>query len=143
MTMIERVERHLPGWKAQQLSIGRRHTLTNSVLTTTPTYFMSEFMLPKWVVRAIDKIRKCFLWHGHKEIHDTEKRVICLANWQLVTKPKELGGMEIRDIGSMNKSLLLKWMWSWIKDDDAWWKEITITGEEHIRPWELARPSPF
>jgi hypothetical protein len=77
------------------------------VLKTIPVFFMSAFLLPKWVIRKIDQIRYRFLWHGHKDMKDN-KRPIYLANWKLVTKPKKLGGLGIRDIEGANQALLLK-----------------------------------
>jgi hypothetical protein len=40
--------------------------LTN-VLSATLIYFMSTFNIPKEIIRLLDKIRRRFLWHGHKE----------------------------------------------------------------------------
>jgi hypothetical protein len=105
--MLERIQRKLSGWKAPTLSVEGRHTLTNAVITTIPVYYMTAFLLPKWVLRSIDKIRRRFLWHGHKE-GQLQKRPMYLASWQLVTRPKQLGGLGVRDMESMNKALLMK-----------------------------------
>lgn len=85
-----------------KLKRGVRLTLINSVLTAMPIYFMTTFLLPKLVMVAIDKIRRGFLWHGNKETQDQE-RIMCLANWRLVTRPKRLGGLGIRTIEDANK----------------------------------------
>ena len=61
------MENKLSTWKANLLSIGGRVTLINATLSAMPISFMSTFMLPKWLIRKIDKIRRKFLWHGHKE----------------------------------------------------------------------------
>jgi hypothetical protein len=37
----------------------------------------------------------------------------------------------------MNHASMLKWMWQWVKCDQNWWKEPTVTLGPHIRPWEM------
>lgn len=54
--LITKIENRLQTWKAKTLSIGGRITLINAVLTAMPLYFMSTFILPKWVIKKIDKI---------------------------------------------------------------------------------------
>jgi hypothetical protein len=121
--------------KAPLLSPGGRQTLVNSVITAIPVYYMSVLSLPKRVITEIDKIRRRFLWHGHKE-HEAQKRPMYLTNWKLVTRSKDMGGLGIRDLQDMNISLLMKWMWQWIDNANKWWQEITATQQQHIRPWQ-------
>jgi hypothetical protein len=49
--LIDSIQKGLPGWKAEKLSIVGRLVLLNSVLTTKPLFFMSVFLLPKWIVK--------------------------------------------------------------------------------------------
>nr|CAD1820473.1 unnamed protein product [Ananas comosus var. bracteatus] len=58
LPLLERVDNRLAGWKGSLLSRGGRLVLLNSVLTSIPTYFCSAFLLPVWVSKAIDKIRR-------------------------------------------------------------------------------------
>jgi hypothetical protein len=43
----------------------------------------------------------------------------------------------------MNQALLLKWIWNWLDDDGAWWKEASVVPAPHIRPWELVNAFKF
>jgi hypothetical protein len=81
-------------------------------------------------------IRRCFLWHSHKELHE-QKRPICLASWSIFTRSKQLVGLGVRDLTHMNKSLMLKWMWEWVQPNHMWWKKAMVTLGPHIRPWEM------
>jgi hypothetical protein len=121
LPLIQQEERRLSGWQANRLSIGGRLTLMNSVLTSQPIYFMSIFLLPKWVINKLDRIRRRFHWHGHKEAQGLQ-RPICLVKWCLVTRSRQMGGLGVKELRSMNEALLLKWMWWWIQSDQAWWK---------------------
>lgn len=58
--LIDKVEKKLPCWKGYTLSRGGRLTLINSVLSSIPSYWMSYFFLPCWVVDRIDQIIRAF-----------------------------------------------------------------------------------
>lgn len=60
------------------------------------------------------------LWQG-----TSQKRKYALISWKWVCMPKELGGMGVLDLHSMNISLLLKWWWK-LKDPHytGIWKQI-------------------
>jgi hypothetical protein len=47
------------------LSEAGRLELTNAVLTTLPTFAMCSFLLPKTVIKQIDRYRKLCLWRGY------------------------------------------------------------------------------
>jgi hypothetical protein len=61
LPLIQRVKNKLSGWKTPLLSSGGRSTLMNSTLSAIPILFMFTFILPSWVIKEIDKIRRKFL----------------------------------------------------------------------------------
>lgn len=65
MPLIHKITKKLSRWKASMLSIGGRVTLINATLSAMPVYMMQTFLLPKWVIAKIDRVRRRFLWHGH------------------------------------------------------------------------------
>jgi hypothetical protein len=82
------------------LSVGERLTLLSATLSTMPTFFMSTFMLSKWTIKEIDKIRRKFLWHGHK--NQTRGIYVNPIAWHIVIKPKYIGGLGVLDLTIMN-----------------------------------------
>jgi hypothetical protein len=46
------------------LSEASRLQMTNAVLIALPTYTMCTYLLPKTVIKHIDKFRKHYLWRG-------------------------------------------------------------------------------
>jgi hypothetical protein len=43
-----------------------------------------------------------------------------------VCKPKSQGGLGVRDVGKANLSLLIKWRWRLLQEDEAVWKNVIV-----------------
>jgi hypothetical protein len=80
-----------------------RAQLVKTVLTSIVTYHAMVFPLPKWLIKKIDKLRRNFLWKG--EDGDGNRGGICLVNWPLVCRPKDLGGLDIHDLNHFGRAL--------------------------------------
>lgn len=61
LKLKKKVNKNLASWKGKLLSLGGRLTLVNVVLSAIPSYYMSIFPLPAWVIKNIDGICKHFL----------------------------------------------------------------------------------
>lgn len=83
---------------------------------------MSSFLLPNWVIKRIDRIRRGFLW-GHHE----GKRGISLINWQEVCTPKQFGGMGGANLEKRNWALLLRWWWKLYRQQQSLWAQTITT----------------
>ncbi|KAJ4808570.1 RNA-directed DNA polymerase (reverse transcriptase)-related family protein [Rhynchospora pubera] len=105
--LLDIIEKKLAGWKGRLLSRSGRLVLVSSVLSSIPSYAMSSFLLPTWLVDAIDKVRKRFLWgtntSGRQKIH--------LITWNRICLPKSHGGLGLLDFKLHNRALLLRWVW--------------------------------
>ncbi|WMV42603.1 hypothetical protein MTR67_035988 [Solanum verrucosum] len=108
--IIQRPEKKLAIWKSQYLSLGGRQTLINTVQDTLPTYVMSLFP---------DKLRRDFLWFGNKE-----RKGYYLVNWETVQLPTLSGGLGVRNLRIHNVRLLMKWLWRYVKEEQALWREV-------------------
>ncbi len=60
LPLIEKLDKRLAGWKGLLLSRAGRLVLLNAVLSSVPAFFCSAFLVPTWVSKAIDKIRRGF-----------------------------------------------------------------------------------
>jgi hypothetical protein len=74
-----------------------------SVLSAVVTYHLTAFQLSKWTLKKIDRIRCRFLRHGT----DNVRRGHGVVHWKRVTRPKQLGHLDILDLERFNTALRL------------------------------------
>jgi hypothetical protein len=77
LDLIDKVAYKLPGWKAALISPAGRATSVKSVLTAVPIYRLIALQCTKWVVKAIDKVQRGFLWKGRADIKGGHCAVAC------------------------------------------------------------------
>ncbi|KAJ3689098.1 hypothetical protein LUZ61_018262 [Rhynchospora tenuis] len=115
--IIDKLQRKLAGWKSSLLTRAGRVMLTSSVLSSIPVYFMSVFKLPAWVIKAIDRIRRNFIWGSSNNLGSG----VHLLAWNRICLPKSLGGFGLRDLRLHNLALLLRWWWRLFNNPDSLW----------------------
>ena len=108
--VIKRISRRLDGWQKAYLSFGGRITLIQSCLTHMPYYFLSLFKLPASVAAKIERLQRDFLWSGIGEGKRDH-----LVRWDVVCKPKAIGGLGFGNISLRNLALLGKWLWRYLE----------------------------
>ena len=85
-------------------------------------YWASVFILPKTVVKEINKLLKGFLW-CQGEITKGKAKI----SWENICKPKDQGGLGIKDLQTWNEVLILKHLWNIAaKKDTTWVKWINV-----------------
>lgn len=102
------------------LTYAGRLQMTNAVLSALPTYAMCTFLLPKTVIKQIDKFRKHYLWRGS----DMSSKKPPKAAWKLVCNSHENGGLGIHDLQLQNECLLLKHLHKFFNQSDIPWVRL-------------------
>jgi len=102
------------------LSHASRLQMTNAVLSALPTYTMCTYLLPKTVIKQIDKYREHYLWRGS----DINSKKQPKAAWKLVCNSKENGGLGVHDMQIQNESLLLKHLHKFFNKCDIPWVQL-------------------
>jgi hypothetical protein len=102
--MIAKVDKYLSGWCALLLSSAGRIVLLNAVLDALPTFAMGALELPPALLRAIEALRRAFLWNAA----DWPSGAKCLVAWDAVCHPKHEGGLGIKSLAAKNECLQLK-----------------------------------
>ncbi|XP_074283833.1 uncharacterized protein LOC141608370 [Silene latifolia] len=102
-SVIQSVKVKLASWKVGLLSKAGRVVLIKAVLNSLPLYFMSLFKIPKGVLNKIISLQRSFYWGK-----GNEKKGIPLISWEIIQRPKDLGGLGVGDLQIKNASLLFK-----------------------------------
>jgi len=108
-----------------------RLEVTNSVLTTMPTFCMSTFLLQQTVIDQIDKFRKLCLWRGV----DFNARQKPKAAWATVYREKEEGGLGVLNIKTQNEALLIKHLHNFFNKKDIPW--VSLVWEKYYGSGKL------
>ena len=112
--ILEKMRKKLQPWKVKLLSSGGRLVLTNSVLSSMPTYMMGIYNIQEGVYAQMDTIRSQFFWSG-----DCNKFKYHMVEWENVCLPKDFGGLGITNTRVLNEALLLKWVWRLYRNDEG------------------------
>jgi hypothetical protein len=139
--LLESIRRRLGVWGNKFVSFGGRIVLLNAVLNAISVFYLSYLKIPVQVWKKIRRIQREFLWGGRMG-----RKKICWIKWDTICLPKKNGGLGVRDIRTVNISLLAKWRWKLLDNKQAVWKDVLISkygvnvvgkvviGEENI-PW--------
>ncbi|KAL2252949.1 UNVERIFIED_CONTAM: putative mitochondrial protein [Sesamum indicum] len=100
--LLRKIDERINGWEGLALSYAGRVQLIKLVLMAFSVYWGSAFILPKGVLREIRKRFRSFLWKG------TGNNGYAKVAWKDVCKPKEEGGLGLRDVGTLNRALMCK-----------------------------------
>jgi hypothetical protein len=117
--LVSKCERRLVNFSSFLTEAGRLQ-LVNAVLTSLPTFTMCTFLLPKQIIKQIDKFRKHCLWRGS----DLNNRKPCKAAWPLVCKPKIEGGLGVLNLKYQNESLLMKYLHKFFNRQSVPWVQL-------------------
>jgi hypothetical protein len=120
--IIDKVADQLPGRKADFLTRAGRKVVVQYVLTSMLIYLAMAMDLPQWALKAIDKVRRGFLWKGRRDV----KGGHCVIAWPKVTRPLDLGGLGISNLQQLGWALRLRWLWLQKTEPDKSWSFFPI-----------------
>ncbi|GJV10401.1 RNA-directed DNA polymerase, eukaryota, reverse transcriptase zinc-binding domain protein [Tanacetum coccineum] len=117
--------------------ITKRLQLIASVLSFLNVYWATVFMIPKAVVKDIDKILKGFLW-----CKGDIKRGKAKVAWKNVCSPKSQGGLGLRPFGIWNEVLLIKNLWNITAGKNTLWvKWVNVVKLKGRSIWNIQKES--
>jgi hypothetical protein len=122
MPWIEKIADKLPGWKAGLMNRVGHVTMVRFVLSAILIYLLIAINVPKWFIKAIDKIWKGFLWKGKEQANGG----CCLVAWEKVMRPLDLGGLGITNLEVMAWALQARWQWHKKTRVDRPWTDLEL-----------------
>ncbi|KAL0290879.1 UNVERIFIED_CONTAM: hypothetical protein Sradi_7040900 [Sesamum radiatum] len=111
--LLHKIEARIKGWEGVMLSFAGRVQLIKFVLSALQVYWAMAFILPKHIIKEIEKRLRNFLWKGNLDMGYAK------VSWQQVCRPVSEGGLGIRDIHSLNKGLMSRHLWRIIVHDST------------------------
>ncbi|KAK4384063.1 putative ribonuclease H protein [Sesamum angolense] len=131
--LLLKVDSRIKGWDSIQLSFAGRLQLIKSVLMSLNVYWAMAFILPKGVIREVEKRMRNFLWKGNSTVGYPK------VAWSSVCRPKEEGGLGIRDILALNKALMCRHLWNVIQGNQSsiWVRWIAHNHLRHKSVWTV------
>lgn len=97
----------LAGWRVALMTMAGRVTRVRFILSVILVYVLIAINVPKWFLRAIDKIIRAFVWKEREQLNGGA----CLVAWEKVQLPLDLGGLGILNLELMSWGLQICWLW--------------------------------
>ncbi|KAK2449806.1 hypothetical protein QL285_008962 [Trifolium repens] len=119
--LLDAFRKRLGSWGNKYISLGGRIVLINAVLNSLPIFFLSYMRMPEKIWREVVTIQRKFFWGGL-----SNRRKMCWVKWADICRTKKEGGLGIKDLRLMNKSLLAKWRWKLLSEEDELWKRVVV-----------------
>ncbi|GAV93036.1 hypothetical protein CFOL_v3_36414, partial [Cephalotus follicularis] len=113
--LVNKLLRRTTSWLSNSLSFGGRLQLLKSVLFSIQVFWCCTFVLPVAVTKECDRILISFLWHGVGNSKKGGK-----VAWSKVFRPREEGGLGIKDARSWNRAAIMKIGW------DICWRKGSV-----------------
>ncbi|KAL0404249.1 UNVERIFIED_CONTAM: hypothetical protein Sradi_2065700 [Sesamum radiatum] len=103
--ILQKIEDRIKGWERIMLSFVGRVQLIKSVLIALQVYWAMAFILPKTVIREIERRIRSLLWKGGTGVGYVK------VSWQQACCPISEGGLGIRDILALNRGFMSIHLW--------------------------------
>ncbi|XP_056698045.1 uncharacterized protein [Spinacia oleracea] len=135
--LIDRTVARIKSWTSKFLSYAGRLQLVKSVRFGIQLYWCQIFVMPKKVMKEIQRICRCFLWSDT----DAKSRKASVS-WEQLCFPKSCGGWNLKDLTVWNKAAVLKHCWALaLKQDRLWVRWIHAYYIQHRDFWTIPIPN--
>jgi hypothetical protein len=120
--LADEVADQLPTWKGKLMHRSGRLVLIKTTLSSMSVYTSISIELPLWLLKALTKIMKAFLWSETDQVQGGK----CLVVWCSVQRLIQLRGLGITDLKLLGIALHLRWLWLHCTDGSRSWSAMPI-----------------
>ncbi|KAK5783037.1 hypothetical protein PVK06_037544 [Gossypium arboreum] len=96
--LLEKVVMKVNGWAAKTLPCAGKAQLVQAMWFHIKNYWAWHFLLPKQAIKLVNQMCMRFLWKGQNE-----KVKVARVTWEQICKPKNGGGLILKDLASWNR----------------------------------------
>ncbi|KAL6144809.1 hypothetical protein ACLB2K_055499 [Fragaria x ananassa] len=104
--IVDKIRLRFSSWKGSLLSMAGRLQLIKYVMASMVVYSFQIYEWPVTLLRRLEVWCRNFLWSG-----SIDKRGVPLVAWKTCCAPMDEGGLGLKQLGVLNRSLLLKKAW--------------------------------
>lgn len=105
--LIDAVAARIPLWKGRMLNVAGWTALARATLSAIPVHVAIAIGISPWAIEQIDKLRRAFIWCGEQTVGGGK----CKVAWEIVCRPRDLGGLGIVDLRRACLALRARWQW--------------------------------
>lgn len=113
--LVQKYEKRIKNWCTRWLTLRGRLVLIKVVLECQLVYWLTLATLRAAIQNKIYQITYNFLWSGNKE-----KKKYHLCNWQMIGRPKLLGGWGLRSLTGFSRVLAAHSLWRVVLNGGLW-----------------------
>lgn len=119
MSRVEKIADRLPSWKTQLMNMAGRKVMVQFVLSAIPIHLLIAVNVPKWMIKAINKIQHAFLRKGQQQFHGG----CCLVAWDKIQRPIDLLGWALK----------MHWLWFAKTQTDRPWSGLDLPAHANVQ----------
>lgn len=93
-----------------------------------PIFQLIAIDTPKWIEKALDKLRRSFLWSGSDKTSGGK----CLVQ-HAVCSPRKFGGLGTLSFQQQRRALKMCWLWQQWSNPDKPWTGLPIPTGQHVQ----------
>ncbi|KAM0830460.1 hypothetical protein ACQ4PT_066193 [Festuca glaucescens] len=105
--VLDKLARKLSFWKAKLLTKDGRVAFVQAIMKAYVIYHLMALDVDPWFFKAVDRLRRGFLWAGKPDAREG----CYLVAWDSICQPKHLGGLGFHDLRKLNAALRARWLW--------------------------------
>jgi hypothetical protein len=117
--IVDLIIKKISGLRGKLISYEGKLILIRACLASIPTYLLSVIKFPKWAINAIYSQMANFFGGDMDDQHKYH-----LADWGLITRKKEFGGLGVPNLRDMNLCLLGSWFKRFFSTEDKIFRKI-------------------